>query len=42
MSASDTHRPVRAIELRYVLTWYLHELGPLSVAELAGPWARVS
>jgi hypothetical protein len=28
-------RSVRAIELRYVLTWYLHEHGPLTVAQLA-------
>lgn len=26
---------MRAIELRYLLTWYIHEVGPLSVAELA-------
>lgn len=30
-----TRRWLRAIELRYVLTWYLRELGPLTVAELA-------
>ena len=36
MDATETHRLVRAIELRYLLTWYLHELGPLSVAEMTG------
>ena len=35
MDATSTPRPVRAIELRHLLTWYLHELGPLSVAELS-------
>lgn len=35
MDPTGAPRPVRAIELRYLLTWYLSQLGPLSVAELA-------
>ncbi len=32
---SAQRRWLRAIELRYVLTWYLRELGPLTVTQLA-------